>query len=159
MAENEKIYSILWLKFHVCYILLTFLPLLCFYGNSTEELQKSRLKTLNCDYALELQIICEEFDLERTMLIEQHFSEMNDIADILFAMEENFQERENEARGEFQSLRDEIKNKVRNKCGKKSSFFFVIHYYLTTSFLLLFTSIVCVGKSHHHSFSMFLSDM
>ena len=45
-------------------------------------------------------------------MIDQHNSEMNDIADILFAMEQNFNERENEAKSEFQSMRDEIKNKV-----------------------------------------------
>ena len=61
---------------------------------------------------MELEIICEEFDLERAMLIEQHNIEMNDIADILFAMDQNFQERENEAKSDFQSMRDEIKNKV-----------------------------------------------
>ena len=46
------------------------------------------------------------------MLMEQHNKEMNDIADILFAMEQNYHERENDAKAEFQSMRDEIKNKV-----------------------------------------------
>ena len=45
-------------------------------------------------------------------MVDQHNREMNDIADILFAMEQNFQERENDAKSEFQSMRDEIKNKV-----------------------------------------------
>ena len=45
-------------------------------------------------------------------MVDQHNAETNDIADILFAMEQNFQERENEAKSEFQSMRDEIKNKV-----------------------------------------------
>ncbi|XP_055862302.1 dynein regulatory complex subunit 2-like isoform X1 [Biomphalaria glabrata] len=75
------------------------------------ELQKTRLDTLIREYYYELEIICEEFDLERKMLEEQHNMEMNDIADILFAMDQNYQERENEAMAEFQSLRDEIKNK------------------------------------------------
>ncbi|KAH9525692.1 Dynein regulatory complex subunit 2 [Bulinus truncatus] len=75
------------------------------------DLQKNRLDTLIHEYYYELEIICEEFDLERKMLEEQHNMEMNDIADIIFAMEQNFQERENEALAEFQSLRDEIKNK------------------------------------------------
>ena len=60
----------------------------------------------------ELEIIREEFDTERAMLTEQHNKEMNDIADILFAMDQNFQERESDAKAEFQSMRDEIKNKV-----------------------------------------------
>jgi hypothetical protein len=45
-------------------------------------------------------------------MIDQHDVEMNDIADILFAMEQNFQDRENEAKSEFQSMTDEIRNKV-----------------------------------------------
>ena len=52
------------------------------------------------------------------MIIEQHKQEMNDLQDILFAMEENAGEREGEARQEFQSLRDEIKNKVRAQIPK-----------------------------------------
>ena len=53
-----------------------------------------------------------EFDTERTLLIDQHAQEMNDLQDIMFAMEQNFNERENDAKSEFQSMRDEIKNKV-----------------------------------------------
>ena len=64
------------------------------------------------EYQDELEIIKEEFDTERSIMVDQHNSEMNDIADILFAMEQNFQERESEAKSEFQSMRDEIKNKV-----------------------------------------------
>lgn len=57
-------------------------------------------------------MLLEEFDTERKLLIEQHAQEMNDLQDIMFAMEQNFNERENEAKAEFQSMRDEIKNKV-----------------------------------------------
>ena len=46
-------------------------------------------------------------------LIAQHKREMYDIQDIMFAMEEEWNEQESEARQEFQSLRDEIKNKVK----------------------------------------------
>ena len=60
----------------------------------------------------EMEIVREEFDTERAIMIEQNSREMNDIADILFAMDQNFQERENEAKGEFQSMTDEIRNKV-----------------------------------------------
>jgi hypothetical protein len=76
------------------------------------DLQKSRLDKLKSEYEDELEIIKEEFDTERAIMVDQHNTEMNDIADILFAMEQNFQEREAEAKGEFQSMRDEIKNKV-----------------------------------------------
>ena len=37
---------------------------------------------------------------------------MHNIQDIMFAMEEEWNELENDARQDFQSLRDEIKNKV-----------------------------------------------
>lgn len=49
------------------------------------------------------------------MMIEKHLEEMNELADIMFAMDQNFQDRENEAKSEYQSMRDEIKNKVRTK--------------------------------------------
>ncbi|XP_076473124.1 dynein regulatory complex subunit 2-like [Babylonia areolata] len=75
------------------------------------DLQKQRLQTLEQECSEELEIIREEFDSERAMLMEQQNKETNDIADILFAMEQNFQERENDAKAEFQSMRDEIKNK------------------------------------------------
>ncbi|KAJ8043948.1 Dynein regulatory complex subunit 2 [Holothuria leucospilota] len=75
------------------------------------DLQRSRLQILQSEYEEELEILKNEFDTERAMIIEHHRQEMNDIQDILFAMEENASERENEARQEFQSLRDEIKNK------------------------------------------------
>lgn len=75
-------------------------------------LQKQRLQALEEEYDDELEIIREEFDSERAMLIEMHNKEMNDIADILFAMEQNCNDRENDAKAEFQSMRDEIKNKV-----------------------------------------------
>lgn len=46
------------------------------------------------------------------MILQKHQKEMNEIEDIMFAMEKNFEESEAEARQEFHSLRDEIKNKV-----------------------------------------------
>lgn len=45
-------------------------------------------------------------------IISQQRREMYDIQDIMFAMEEEWNELENEAKQDFQSLRDEIKNKV-----------------------------------------------
>lgn len=53
-----------------------------------------------------------EFDSERTMMIDQHQREMTELQDIMFAMEQNVSERETDAKSEFQSMRDEIKNKV-----------------------------------------------
>ena len=49
----------------------------------------------------------------RSQIIGQHKQEVTDIQDIIFAMEQENQEQENEMKQEFQSYRDEIKNKVR----------------------------------------------
>lgn len=75
------------------------------------DIQEERLDKLQRDYEEELAIIQEEFDTERGLMIEQHKVEQDDIEDIMFAMDQNFQERESEARAEFESLCDEIKNK------------------------------------------------
>ncbi len=64
-----------------------------------------------------------EFDTERSMLVEQHGQEISDLQDIMFAMEQNFSERESDARSEFQSMRDEIKNKVRLTQSYQKCFF------------------------------------
>ena len=86
---------------------------LLFLVNS--DIQEERLDKLQRDYEEELAIIQEEFDTERGLMIEQHKVEQDDIEDIMFAMDQNFQERESEARAEFESLCDEIKNKVKYK--------------------------------------------
>ena len=78
----------------------------------TSDLQSERLGTLKREFMEEQATLMEEFDTERAMLIEQHMQEMNDLQDIMFAMEQNFNERENEAKSDFHSMRDEIKNKV-----------------------------------------------
>lgn len=44
--------------------------------------------------------------------MKQHKIETDEIMDVMFAMEHEFEERQNDAKQEFQSLRDEIKNKV-----------------------------------------------
>ncbi|XP_067932597.1 dynein regulatory complex subunit 2-like [Watersipora subatra] len=75
------------------------------------DLQMERLDTLHREYEEELEILKQEFDTERHMMIEKHLEEMNDLADIMFAMDQNFQDKENEAKSEYQSMRDEIKNK------------------------------------------------
>ncbi|XP_002736497.1 dynein regulatory complex subunit 2-like [Saccoglossus kowalevskii] len=79
--------------------------------DSLIDLQRQRLDILQKEYTEELDILKNEFDSERALIIEQFKREMNDLQDIMFAMDQNFSERENEARQEFQSLRDEIKNK------------------------------------------------
>ena len=48
----------------------------------------------------------------RQAIISQHKQEITDIQDIIFAMEQENQEQDIEMKQEFQSYRDEIKNKV-----------------------------------------------
>lgn len=81
-----------------------------------QELQNERLQQLYMEYAAEQDVLIAEFDTERSLMVEQHGSEMTELQDIMFAMEQNFNERENEAKSDFQSMRDEIKNKVSIRC-------------------------------------------
>ncbi|XP_065055423.1 dynein regulatory complex subunit 2-like [Rhopilema esculentum] len=75
------------------------------------DFQEKRLVTLETEFENELEHIKNEFDTEREKILKQHKAETDEIMDIMFAMEHEFEERENDAKQEFQSLRDEIKNK------------------------------------------------
>jgi len=57
-------------------------------------------------------MLTKEFETERQLINAQHQLEMRELQDIMYAMEQNFADRESECRGEFQSQRDELKNKV-----------------------------------------------
>jgi len=76
---------------------------------------RRRLDAIRSEYEEELRIIKTEFEDERQLINECHQSELQHLQDIMFAMEQNHQEKEADARGEFQSMRDEIKNKVDTK--------------------------------------------
>ena len=78
----------------------------------SSDLQVQRLDQLRKEFEFEQDILIREFDTERNMTIEQHTKEMLELQDVMFAMEQNFTERENDAKSDFQSMRDEIKNKV-----------------------------------------------
>ena len=69
-------------------------------------------------------------------IVSQHRREMHDIQDIMFAMEEEWNELENEAKQDFQSLRDEIKNKV------NITLFVILFYKLTTGTLKMSTLLI-----------------
>ncbi|KXJ28944.1 dynein regulatory complex subunit 2 [Exaiptasia diaphana] len=75
------------------------------------DLQQRRLRELKDEFTQEQEVIKIEFDMEREKIQYQHKKEMHDIQDINFAMEEEWNEQESEAKQDFQSLRDEIKNK------------------------------------------------
>jgi DNA repair exonuclease SbcCD ATPase subunit len=75
------------------------------------ELQQSRISSLEEQFQSELKSVRDEFDTERQALIEKHKAECADTMDIMFAMEQEFKKQEEEAVQDFQSIRDEIKNK------------------------------------------------
>lgn len=75
------------------------------------DFQGNRLVKADNEYEEELDSLKDEFDTERSRIITQHRQESEEIMDIIFAMEQEFEEAEAEARSEFTSLRDEIKNK------------------------------------------------
>ncbi|CAJ0923160.1 unnamed protein product [Ranitomeya imitator] len=75
------------------------------------ELQRERLDLLQEEYQQEMEAIRREFDTERKMIIELNEKEMSYLENMMLAMEQNTLESENEAKQEFQSMRDDIKNK------------------------------------------------
>jgi hypothetical protein len=75
------------------------------------DFQGNRLVKADEEYEEELDSLKDEFDTERARIITEHRQESEEIMDIIFAMEQEFEESEAEARSEFTSLRDEIKNK------------------------------------------------
>ena len=63
-------------------------------------------------YMQALSLIRLEFEHERELMSECHKREIERVRDIIFAMNQNFQENDNESKQDFQSMRDEAKNKV-----------------------------------------------
>lgn len=60
----------------------------------------------------EQTVLVEEFDLEKEMLVKKHEEDVTHLQDIMFAMDQNYLEKETDIKADFQSSRDEIKNKV-----------------------------------------------
>ncbi|PAA70359.1 hypothetical protein BOX15_Mlig009197g3, partial [Macrostomum lignano] len=75
------------------------------------DIQNRRVSKLTSEYHAEKEIIREEFDSEEAYVSEQQDRDMKDLQDVLYGLEESFMEKEVDARAEFQSMRDEIKNK------------------------------------------------
>ncbi|XP_063674868.1 dynein regulatory complex subunit 2-like isoform X2 [Bolinopsis microptera] len=73
--------------------------------------QGSRIASLHREYSEELEQLKHEYSTEREKMIKSHQFECNDLQDIMFAMEQEFNELKTEALHDFQSQKDEIKNK------------------------------------------------
>lgn len=78
-------------------------------------------------------LICEILDAHgtisisaRKLIIEHHEEESLYLQDVLLAMEQNFAENEYEARLDFQSTRDDVKNKVWVKIREQTLWYFWI---------------------------------
>ena len=96
-------------------------------------------------------------------MIKSHQFECNDLQDIMFAMEQEFNELKTEALHDFQSQKDEIKNKVftlvygfvieiLNSCLVKSSAYRIFHPSFSSSLLFDQSCTFCFLP---HKFSMF----
>ena len=80
-----------------------------FFFQTFHHPKRHHLLGLLLKYRILLEKLYPSFRLK---IVNQQRREMHDIQDIMFAMEEEWNELENEAKQDFQSLRDEIKNKV-----------------------------------------------
>lgn len=74
----------------------------------TEELNTAKKKFQDA-----VEVIKLEFDKEKEYILSRHSHEMNELTTIIYGMEKTFLDQETEANIEFLSLRDEIKNKVK----------------------------------------------
>ncbi|KER27890.1 hypothetical protein T265_13706 [Opisthorchis viverrini] len=75
------------------------------------ELQNERLRKLKADYEAELKLLTDEFGEEERYLIEQHTKQLDDLKDIFVALDSTYTAKENEARTEQHSIKDELKNR------------------------------------------------
>jgi len=75
------------------------------------DLQREQLSNASRKYEEKVSMIKYEFDRERQKIEQMHKLEMGELQSIIFGMEKIFLDQENEAQNDFQSLRDDIKNK------------------------------------------------
>uniref|UniRef100_UPI00398E7D71 dynein regulatory complex subunit 2 n=1 Tax=Pristiophorus japonicus TaxID=55135 RepID=UPI00398E7D71 len=75
------------------------------------DLQRSRLLFIGNGFEAELESLKKEFDAERELMIIQHEQEMTNLEDIMYAMDQIFGDASNDIRQEFNSTRDDLKNK------------------------------------------------
>ncbi|XP_055553165.1 dynein regulatory complex subunit 2 [Falco cherrug] len=75
------------------------------------ELQRCRLMCLEEGYNAQLEALKMEFEAERRTILEQHEQENCHLRDVALAVEQNHAKNTHEALLNFQSARDDIKNK------------------------------------------------
>ncbi|KAM6981394.1 dynein regulatory complex subunit 2 [Aplochiton taeniatus] len=74
-------------------------------------LQKGRLASLEQQWGSSLGELGLEFNSERSQVMSQHQQEFAYLEDVTFAMEQYYSEADSEARQDYQSTRDDIKNR------------------------------------------------
>jgi len=75
------------------------------------DLHNSRLRGIEFEFERDLQELRDEFGSERYEMDRSHATHKKEMLDILAQMEMDFTEQENDARQEFESTREEIKNR------------------------------------------------
>ncbi|XP_010288364.1 PREDICTED: coiled-coil domain-containing protein 65, partial [Phaethon lepturus] len=75
------------------------------------QLQRCRLTCLEEGYSAQLEALTTEFEAERRTILEQHERESRYLRDVALAVEQNYAKDDHEATLNFQSARDDIKNK------------------------------------------------
>ena len=75
------------------------------------DLHNARLRGLEFEFEKDMQELIDEFDAERSEIVSMHARHKKELLDIMALMESEFNEQEADARQEFESLREEIKNK------------------------------------------------
>ncbi|KAJ3324163.1 Dynein regulatory complex subunit 2 [Blyttiomyces sp. JEL0837] len=85
----------------------------CINTDTLIDLQLGRLATLQEQYQGDLQDLEAEFHVERAKLQTQHAKEKAEIMGIMTRMEQEFQDAEADAKHEYSSMKDDVKNKVK----------------------------------------------
>jgi dynein regulatory complex subunit 2 len=75
------------------------------------DLQDSRLLALENEFEKDLQTLEDEFEAERSEMIQQQKSESDQLKDIMTAVDADEKERETDSKHEHEQLREEIRNK------------------------------------------------
>lgn len=74
------------------------------------KLHKLRINALKEEFLNDVETLKSEIGQEKATILEKHNNEMNELQDVIFAMEQIFQEKSQDAKQEFHSMKDEIKN-------------------------------------------------
>merc|ERR1719506_761490 len=75
------------------------------------DLHNAKLSGIELEFEKDLQELMDEFGAERTEITSSHARHKKEMLDIMATMEAEFNEAEGDARQEFESNREEIKNK------------------------------------------------